>query len=204
MKKEQLYPKTARMAICNPVITVTEKIDGANLCIFKKYGELYFAQRKTILSFEELNDKNKNTTYKGLIEWAHENFDSLDGLREDAAICGEWLGMGQIKYPKETFDKKFYMFATATVSPESTLYDFRYTQKFFESSFKDNEIPNCIGMVPIVKEYVFVPGVENLDLLYEKYSRTVNRPVEGFVVHFDGAILKYVRMKRGKLQEHHS
>ena len=106
MRKEQLYPKTTRMAVCDPIITVTEKIDGANLCIFKKDGELYFAQRKTILSFKELNDENKNTVYKDLIKWANENFDNLNTLCEGAAICGEWLGMGQIKYPEETFDKK--------------------------------------------------------------------------------------------------
>lgn len=43
---------------------------------------------------------------------------------------------------------------------------------------------------------------EHLDSIYEKYCKSVNRNVEGFVVNYKNIITKYVRMKNGQLREH--
>ena len=43
-----------------------------------------------------------------------------------------------------------------------------------------------------------------LDSLYEEYRAEENRDIEGFIVVESNGIKKYVRMKRGVLEPHHS
>lgn len=201
MIKKEIYPKTQRVSCSGEKVEVTEKLDGSNLCIFKKNGKLYIAQRKTIICFDEINEC-KDLLYKGLYQWIIDNKNSLVTLRDNSVLCGEWLGMGKIKYTIDEFDKRFYMFAKANIDDDFNLYNIYYYHSLFVYPFEDLTIPSCIGIVPIAYILEYVPSKENLDKLYSKYTDLVNRHVEGFVVNYNNSIRKYVRMKNGKLEEH--
>lgn len=201
MIKKEIYPKTKRVSCSGEKVEVTEKLDGSNLCFFKKNDMLYIAQRKTILSFDEL-EKNKDILYKGLYQWILDNKEELNTIRENAVVCGEWLGMGKLKYTVDEFDKRFYMFAKANIDDDFNLYNIYYNHDLFVYPFETQEIPKCIGVVPLVYNIEYVPDKDRLDILYEKYTNIVKRDVEGFVVNINNTIRKYVRMKNGKLQEH--
>lgn len=200
MIKKTIYPKTTRVGADAKGFLITEKMDGSNLCFFKKDDVLYIAQRKNIFTLEELTKQN---AYKDLIEWLDSYGRWLqENLHPNAAICGEWLGMGVLKYDNTEFDKKFYMFAKANIDDNMQLYNIIYDHDYFIYSFVDQAIPSFIGCVPIVQEAMIVPTKEYLDQIYDTYCIKTNRNVEGFVISYNGAITKYVRMKRGKLQEH--
>lgn len=202
MIKKEIYPKTKRVSNLGDKIFITEKLDGSNLVFFKKDDELYIAQRKNILKFSEL-EENKGILYKGLYQWLKDNYDVLNDLHNNSAICGEWLGMGRLKYTIDEFDKKWYMFAKANIDDDFNLYNLMYDHDLFIYSFQSQEIPNFIGIVPEVAELNVLPNKEHLDSIYEKYCKKVGRNVEGFIVNYKNIISKYVRMKNGKLQEHH-
>ena len=202
MIKKEIYPKTKRVSNLGDKIFITEKLDGSNLVFFKKDDELYIAQRKNILKFSEL-EENKGILYKGLCQWLKDNYDVLNDLHNNSAICGEWLGMGRLKYTIDEFDKKWYMFAKANIDDDFNLYNLMYDHDLFIYSFQSQEIPNFIGIVPEVAELNVLPNKEHLDSIYEKYCKKVGRNVEGFIVNYKNIISKYVRMKNGKLQEHH-
>ena len=141
--------------------------------------------------------------YKGLYQWLVDNKDVLiNELHNNSAICGEWLGMGCLKYTIDEFDKKWYMFAKANIDDEFNLYNLNYDHSLFIYPFISQTVPNFIGIVPEVAELNVLPTKEHLDNIYEKYCNKVNRNVEGFVVNYKNIITKYVRMKNGKLQEH--
>jgi len=198
--KKEIYPKTKRLKCTGNKVQVTEKLDGSNLVIFKLNDKLHIAQRKTIMTLDEL-ESNKQGLYKGLYQWIIDNKDSFD-LHEGSAICGEWLGMGCLKYSIDEFDKKYYMFAKANIDDTYTLTNLMYDHDLFIYPFISQEIPKCIGIVPVVTELNVIPTKEHLDSIYTKYCEKVNRNVEGFVVNYNNMINKYVRMKNGKLQEH--
>lgn len=202
MIKKEIYPKTKRVSNLGDKIFITEKLDGSNLVFFKKDDELYIAQRKNILKFSEL-EENKGILYKGLYQWLKDNYDVLNDLHNNSAICGEWLGMGRLKYTIDEFDKRWYMFAKANIDDDFNLYNLMYDHDLFIYSFQSQEIPNFIGIVPEVAELNVLPNKEHLDSIYEKYCKKVGRNVEGFIVNHKNIISKYVRMKNGKLQEHH-
>lgn len=202
MIKKEIYPKTKRVSCKGNKVYITEKLDGSNLVFFKKNDELYFAQRKTIININELEEV-KDKLYKGLYQWLLDNKDYLqDQLLNDSAICGEWLGMGKLKYDVGEFDKKWYMFAKANIDDEYNLYNLIYDHELFKYPFLNQEIPNFIGIVPEITELMVLPTKEFLDSIYETYTNVVKRDVEGFVVNYKNIISKYVRMKNGKLQEH--
>lgn len=201
MIKKEIYPKTKRVKCSGLSVEITEKLDGSNLCIFKKDDVLYVAQRKTILSFDEL-EENKDVMYKGLYQWLIDNKDELNQIRNDAVVCGEWLGMGRLKYTVDEFDKRFYMFAKANIDAEFNLYNIYYNHDLFIYPFESLEIPKCIGVVPMAYNIEYLPDKDKLDVLYARYVEKVGRNVEGFVVNVNNNITKYVRMKNGKLQEH--
>lgn len=201
MIKKEIYPKTKRVSCTGEKIEITEKLDGSNLCIFKKEDKLYIAQRKTILAFDEI-EENKEVLYKGLYQWIKDNTEKLMTLRNNAVICGEWLGMGRLTYTKDEFDKRFYMFGKANIDDEFNLYNIYYNHDLFIYPFEDLQIPTCIGVVPVAYELEYVPDKDKLDILYSEYVTKVNRDVEGFVVNINNTIKKYVRMKNGQLQEH--
>ena len=202
MIKKEIYPKTKRVSCKGDKVYITEKLDGSNLVIFKKAGDLYIAQRRNIFSINELEDV-KEILYKGLYQWLVDNKDVLiNELHDNSAICGEWLGMGCLKYTIDEFDKKWYMFAKANVDDEFNLYNLNYDHSLFIYPFISQTIPAFIGVVPEVVELNVLPTKEHLDSIYEKYCNKVNRNVEGFIVNYKNIITKYVRMKNGKLQEH--
>lgn len=203
MIKKCIYPKTERVKVeQSNICEVTEKLDGSNLCIFKKNDVLHIAQRNNVFSIEEIEDV-KDKLYSGLYAWLLEHKEVLEKeLRNDSCICGEWLGMGKLKYDVGEFDKRYYMFAKANINDDFELYNIYYYHELFKYPFESLEIPSFIGIVPVAYELGIVPTKEKLDELYEKYCQKVNRNVEGFVVNYSNHITKYVRMKNGKLQEH--
>ncbi len=202
MIKKEIYPKTKRVSCLGDKVYITEKLDGSNLVIFKKNDKLYFAQRKNIICIDEL-EESKDILYKGLYQWLNDNKEILENeLHNDSAICGEWLGMGCLKYSVDEFDKRFYMFAKANIDEEYNLYNLNYEHDLFIYPFINQKIPSFIGMVPEVAELNVIPTKEHLDSIYEKYAANKNRNVEGFIVNYKNIITKYVRMKNGKLQEH--
>lgn len=202
MLKKEIYPKTKRVSCNGNKVYITEKLDGSNLCIFKKDDELFVAQRNNIFIFSELEEM-KDKLYKGLYQWLIDNKDDLYDLHNNSAICGEWMGMGCLKYTIDEFDKKFYMFAKANVDDNFVLNNLIYDHELFIYPFQSQTIPKCIGIVPEVAELNVLPDKSYLDVLYQRYTDKVKRNVEGFVVNYRNIISKYVRMKNGKLQEHH-
>lgn len=202
MIKKEIYPKTKRVSCIGDKVYVTEKLDGSNLVFFKKNDKLYFAQRKNIICIDELEEV-KDILYKGLYQWLKDNKSVLENeLHNDSAICGEWLGMGCLKYSISEFDKKWYMFAKANIDDDFNLYNLIYDHSLFIYPFTSQEIPSFIGIVPKVTDFDAIPTKETLDSLYHIYRNKVERNVEGFVVNYKNIITKYVRMKNGKLQEH--
>jgi len=202
MIKKEIYPKTKRVSCLGDKVYITEKLDGSNLALFKKEDELYIAQRKNIFKINELEEV-KGILYKGIYQWLLDNKDILiSELHEGSVLCGEWLGMGCLKYDVGEFDKRFYMFAKANIDEDFNLYNLNYSHELFIYPFKSQSIPSFIGIVPEVTEFNVLPTKEHLDSIYEKYCNKVNRNVEGFVVNYKNMITKYVRMKNGKLQDH--
>ncbi len=202
MIKKEIYPKTPRVICKGAKVQITEKLDGSNLVIFKFNDEVYIAQRNNILSLNELDD-NKDKLYKGLYQWLNDNREVLEvELYEGSAICGEWLGMGKLKYPVDEFDKRFYMFAKARITNMFELESIMYDHSLFIYPFNSQTIPSFIGIVPVVTEIRNIPNKEQLDVIYTKYCEKVGRDVEGFVVNYNNSVTKYVRMKNGKLAEH--
>ena len=201
MLKKEIYPKTKRLSCEGDKVYITEKLDGSNMVIFKKEEKIYIAQRKTIFSLDEM-EVAKSIMYKDLYQWLVDNKDVFNDLHNNSAICGEWLGMGQLKYPVDEFDKRFYMFAKANVNDDFSLYNLMYDHKLFIYPFQSQIIPKCIGIVPEVMKLNVIPNKEHLDSVYTKYSEKVKRNVEGFVINYKDIISKYVRMKNGELREH--
>lgn len=201
MIKKEIYPKTKRIRNIGGIFELTEKLDGSNLVIFKKDDELHIAQRNNIFNFNEL-EENKDKLYKGLYQWIKDNQEELSHIINNSCVCGEWLGMGQLKYTIDEFDKRFYMFAKANIDEEFSLYNLIYDHDLFIYPFENQELPKCIGVVPIVSQLKVSPSKEQLDSIYEKYRTKVDRDVEGFVINYNNNISKYVRMKNRKLVEY--
>lgn len=202
MIKKELYPKTERVKCDGATIQITEKLDGSNLVIFKLNEKIYIAQRNSIFEIDEI-EENKDKLYKGLYQWLLDNKNALQvELVENSAICGEWLGMGKLKYSVDEFDKRFYMFAKANIYDDLVLTNIKYEHDLFIYPFISQIIPTFIGIVPVVAEIKVIPDKEYLDIIYDKYTKKVNRKVEGLIINYENNIKKYVRMKNGKLQEH--
>lgn len=201
MIKKALYPKTKRVEKEKTAV-ITEKLDGSNLVFFKKDGVLHIAQRNNIYRLDEI-DEAGSLMYKGLQGWLTTNGPHLqETLYEGSAVCGEWMGMGRIKYG-DSLDKRFYMFAKANITEEMELKNILYNHDLFIYPFVTHEIPEYIGKVPMVDNKAEKYTKEDLDVVYTTYSAQVDRPVEGFIVYKDKNISKYVRMKNGALEDHH-
>ena len=197
MLKKTLYPKTRRVKYENKVV-ITEKLDGSNIGFFKVNGELVVAQRNNVFLKEEVD---KNIAYRGLIAWLEENGEDLKNkLIEGSGFFGEWIGMGKLKYPD--LDKRVYMFAKANYD-KGEIKNLYYDHELFKYPFENQEMPEYIGIVPVVEVRNNFPNIEVLDYIYENYKVGVQRDVEGFVVAQNNNVNKYVRMKNGKLQVHH-
>ena len=195
MIKKEIYPKTQRVICEGAKVQVTEKLDGSNLVIFRLNDDLYIAQRNTIFNYNEI-DNYKQSLYKGLWQWLEDNAEYLyNELYEGSAICGEWLGMGKLKYSIDEFDKRFYMFAKANIDESFTLNNLIYNHNFFIYPFMSQEIPKFIATVPVVTEIYNIPNKEQLDSIYEKYCEKVKRNVEGFVINYNNNI-NVIKLKK--------
>lgn len=196
--KKTFYPKTKRLEV-EPKIEVTEKLDGSNLCIGKLNGELVVCQRNNVFIGDEITESN--ITYGGLYGWLQEHKDYLkEHIVEGSAICGEWMGMGKLKYD---FEIRYFMYAKARFTEDYDLVRINHDYDTLKYAFDDETIPEFIQRVPLA--YV-VDNVTKrfLDACYSLYTEKVNRNVEGFVINYgQGEIKKYVRMKNGKLEAHH-
>lgn len=209
MISKEIYGKTKRIKNGGESFTYTEKLDGSNLVFFKKDGQLYMCQRKNIFSLDEM-DKMKGKFYRGLEGWLNEHGKELEEeLHEGSAICGEWLGMGAIKYSDSELDKRWYMFAKANISDDFGLYNISYNHDLFIYPFESQEIPSYLGIVPTIHTNptalfngvicTVAPNKAVLDEIYRQYCDYVKRPVEGIVVAYNDTITKYVRYKNGKM-----
>lgn len=207
MIKKEIYPKTKRLPNDGTTVCITEKCDGSNLAIFKLDSTLYIAQRKNIYDLAEAMQAGKSL-YPGLYDfldkhgiWLYEN------LYEGSAICGEWLGMGKLKYDwDKEFGSRYLMFAKARVSEDFRLENIQYNHDGFGWIFTgaggDPVRPDFIAEVPIVANVHFLPDKASLDNLYASYADKVGRPVEGFVCEYNNSVMKYVRMHNGQLVDY--
>lgn len=205
MLKKSIYPKTKRIKEKDEFV-ITEKLDGSNLCIFKKEGKIYFAQRNNIFESSELN---RDVAYKGLVGWAQENLSTLEELlNEGSVLCGEWIGMGKLSYTR--LEEKFYMFAKANITEDFELKNIYYKRDLFQYCFKEQVVPTFIGVVPIVAVCNDKPSIQHLNDMYEMHVESLMAlyddfvKVEGFVIENNNTIEKYVRMKNGVLEPHKS
>lgn len=210
MLKKTLYPKTKRIPENGPLVTVTEKMDGENLTIFKLNGEIQFAQHNWIFSMDEMlsDDRSRISRCKGLKYWAKNHKEDLErDLVEGSAICGEWMRATAKTYPAEVVEKDFYMFAKANIGegPDGLiLTNIWWNRDLFKYPFANQAIPDYIGVVPLVDEGYINPSKEVLDAMYEQYTSKVGgRKVEGFVICSNNVIRKYLRMRKGKPVEYH-
>lgn len=206
MQKVSLYPKTPRLATTGATTIITEKLDGSNLCFGRVDGELFIAQRNTVYTLTELREMDsktrKNTAYAGLYGWLEEHGDDLlENLYPESFICGEWIGMGKIKYG-DRLDKRFYMFAKARIDKDKMeLKQFVYKNDLAKFAFNNQTIPEYIGQVRVVLETKQVVTPELLNNLFDN-EFTEEAPIEGYVVNTNNIISKYVRLKNGVLQPH--
>lgn len=203
MIKATLYPKTTRVSTKSRGILLTEKLDGSNLGFFVRDDELHIAQRNNVFTMSEALDSNSPASqilYKGLIGWLTENGQTLkQSIYEGTVIFGEWIGMGQLKY---NFEDKFFMFAKGRFDNFGNVVKLTYDLSLLHYAFNNQEFPSFIKRVPKVAEVGSYPRFEDLDELYESYTKEVGRNVEGFVINQNENIRKYVRMKNGKLTQH--
>lgn len=206
MIKYSIYPKTPRVDI-NMQYQITEKLDGATLGIGKYDGKVYIFLKNNILCEDEI-DTYKNILYKDLYSYIKENLDDLRcNLHDNTIVFGEWIGMGNIKY--DNFNK-YYLFAKAKIvnlkydTGEISLDYMNYEIDKLMYAFKYFLIPHYMNTVPVVGVGSYNIGKLTLDSLYEEYVSKVGRQVEGFVIYNEmfKQPMKYIRLKRGKLQEH--
>lgn len=193
--KKTLYPKTIR--INSQKIVITEKLDWSNLWIFNLGWELIIAQRNHIFKLSELTKEN---SYKGLKNWIEENIESLD-FHEWSGVFWEWIWMWKIWYWETNINKRFYMFCKANIDENFEIRNINYDLELLKYPFSNSEIPDCVGVVPVIELYEEA-SIENLDELYSLYTSKIKRPCEWFIINNWNTIKKYVRHKNWKLTEH--
>jgi hypothetical protein len=144
--------------------------------------------------------------YKGLYLWLQYHGEELrEELHDNACICGEWIGMGRLKYPEET--GRFMQFAKSNVTDDGDTFGLKniyYDRELFKWSYKSQTLPEYLKPVPLVSYLDKIPPVSELDIMYQEYTDKVGRPVEGFIMVVNDTVTKYVRMKNGTLTAHRS
>ena len=108
--------------------------------------------------------------------------------------------MGKIGY--QELDKKVYMFAKANYD-KGTIKNLYYKHDLFKYPFINQDFPEYIGIVPVVEVRGDYPDINTLNKMYDYYKSKVKRNVEGFIIANNNNVNKYVRMKNGKLEDHH-
>lgn len=206
MIKKKLYPHTERIEKTIEV-QMTEKMDGANIGFFNKNDELLICTRNYILFLSEIDEERTKSIlngYAGLYDWLLKNGEALKrDIYTGSGVFCEWMGTnGHVKYPKEIRDNKVYIFAKARITDNYDIENLIWDIDLLKYAFKEKVIPEYMDEVPLFLKGTAYPTVLNLDWLYSNYIKEVDRNVEGFIIHFDGKIKKYVRMKNGKLEEH--
>ncbi len=200
--KKSLYPKTKRIDKNGEQIFITEKLDGSNIGFFKLNDDLVIATRDNVFMYSEVQE-HEGLLYKGMKVWLEENATVLiNSLHPNSGFFAEWIGIGVLKYPE--YSNRVYMFAKANITEDLSIKNLYYNPNLFIYPFVDQEVPEFISFVPIVKQLTAYPNVVELDELYDKYTQEVQRNVEGFVINNNNTIKKYVRMKNGKLKPHKS
>jgi len=195
--KKTLYPKTKR--ITESKIVITEKLDWSNLWIFNLWWELIIAQRNNVLRLSELNSKN---AYKWLVGWIEENKEELK-ICDWSWVFGEWIWMWKIWYwDTEISNKRFHIFAKANIDKDYEIRNLNYNLDFLQYPFEDQQIPECIWVVPWVIETDNWVSIDYLDDLYDRYKKLVWRRVEWFIINTSWNITKYVRCKNWKETQH--
>ena len=203
--KQQIYPKTVRFSESNKGYIITEKLDGSNLGIGRIGDTLYICQRNNIYTVEEAC---KEISYHGLKGWLEEHKeDLLKVIYDGSIIFGEWIGMGKISYTN-ILDKRFYMFGKGRITINTETNEMELTRLSWDRTnllyaFEGQLIPEYMDLVPLVSMKDSIT-LTILDELYEDYSNSCNRKVEGFVIYGreSKAISKYVRFKNGKATPH--
>ena len=204
INKRTLYPKTKRVTKNSAKTIVTEKLDGSNLGFAKVDGELYVVTRNNIYKASDRHEKEiKQRMYKGLWSFLEEFGEQLkQDLVDNALIFGEWIAMGRLKYP-ESYHLQFHMFAKANVDDEfENVTNMIYDSEHFKYSFVKQFVPIYLETVPKVCTFNHYPSIEELDELYDHYVYDMNRDVEGFILNQNNQVLKYVRNKNGKIEDH--
>lgn len=206
MIKRELYPKTPRMKNNGTPFIVTEKLDGQNISIYKKDGLLYVGLRKNVFPVCELIELGaKNNNYKPFADWFAEHKDDLlTQLYEGSCIHGEWIDDKQHirDYKANGFDKMIYLFAKSRISDDGKICNLNYHLDELKYPFEDKQIPDYLGVVPLVCEMFVVPTKESMDKVYDEYTDGLNRRVEGLVVSRNNIIEKYLRYNKGKFVEY--
>lgn len=95
----------------NPMIVVTEKLDGANASFQLVDGEVKCYSRNN-----ELSEENN---LRGFYQWVKASIHP-DDLETDCIYFGEWLVKHTINYPSEAY-QKFYLFDVYDVNAEKYL-----------------------------------------------------------------------------------
>jgi len=127
------WPKIGRD---NPFkVTITEKIDGTNVCIVIVDGEIVAVQsRKRFIT------PGKNTDNYGFAGWVQEHHDELLAL-EDGHHYGEWAGIGIQGNPLQLEEKKFFLFDTFRWNPDNP------------------NRPACCDVVPVLYQGILTPEI---------------------------------------------
>lgn len=162
------YPKIHRLGkeetdgILELDLVIQEKVDGANVSVFWRDGEVRCGTRTRMLPKEE--------SFNGFQEAVMNNTDIEDWLRglPHLILYGEWLVRHTITYPDEAY-KKIYLF---------DIYDTQTNQFFDQERVK--EVARILGL-----EYphVFVKGKLTEEQIKEYVGKSAIAPAgEGVVL----------------------
>ena len=175
---------------------ITEMLGGKNLGLFKIGNDLVIIEKKQAYMFSNIENIKKHLPtglYKFLIE---NGKDLIDKLEERAGIYGEWIAEGQ-QFLTGLSDYKLYVYAKATLvggvkSKQFGTDDLTWFMNELPKAFKDNLVPEYVGVMPLVK-MTTTSTIEHLNKLYESYNNSVNREVKGFIVVSENGTYKYTR-----------
>jgi hypothetical protein len=130
----------------NPIITITEKIDGANAS-FKREGD-------KVLAFSRNTQLDEENNLRGFYQWVQQNINPGD-LVESGTYFGEWTAKHKLDYGEN--HNKFYLFDIYDeeteryipfnlVKAQSKKLDINLVPVFYEGQFQSLEhIQSFVG-----------------------------------------------------------